>query len=374
MISHLFKNGIIVTVNPDREIFFHGAVAVKDDRIVEVGPTEAMEAKYTDCERVTDLEGRVMFPGFVNTHNHLFQTLLRGLGDDMVLKDWLETMTFPAATNLTPDDCYHGAMLGLMEGIHSGITTNVDYMYPHPREGLDDGVIKAMRELGIRGIFGRGCMDTGIQYGVHPGITQQKDDIEKGVRDIFERYHNCDNGRIKIWVAPAAMWSNTRETLQMLWKVTNEYKSGITIHISETEFDREAAKGIHGLWDIDAMIDMGICGPNVLMVHCVHLTDEDIEKARKYDLKISHNVCSNMYLSSGVAPIPKLLKAGVTCSLGVDGAASNNANDMIELMKNTALLQKCATRDPLSMSAEKVVEMATIDGARAIGMEMRLVP
>ena len=131
MISHLFKNGIIVTVNPDREIFFHGAVAVKDDRIVEVGPTEAMEAKYTDCERVTDLEGRVMFPGFVNTHNHLFQTLLRGLGDDMVLKDWLETMTFPAATNLTPDDCYHGAMLGLMEGIHSGITTNVDYMYPH---------------------------------------------------------------------------------------------------------------------------------------------------------------------------------------------------------------------------------------------------
>ena len=84
MISHLFKNGIIVTVNPDREIFFHGAVAVKDDRIVEVGPTEAMEAKYTDCERVTDLEGRVMFPGFVNTHNHLFQTLLRGLGDDMV--------------------------------------------------------------------------------------------------------------------------------------------------------------------------------------------------------------------------------------------------------------------------------------------------
>ena len=85
-----------------------------------------------------------------------------------------------------------------------------------------------------------------------------------------QRYHNCDNGRVKIWVAPAAMWSNTRETLKMLWKVTNEYKSGFTVHISETEFDREAAKGIHGKWDIDAMIDMGICGPNVLMVHCVH--------------------------------------------------------------------------------------------------------
>ncbi len=372
MISHLLKNGIIVTVNPDREVFFKGAIAIKDDKIVEVGPSEELEKKYTDCEKVTDLGGKVVFPGFVNTHNHLFQTLLRGLGDDMVLKDWLSTMTFPAATNLTQDDCYHGAMLGLMEGIYSGITTNLDYMYPHPRTDLDDGVIRAMRELGIRGIFGRGCMDTGEKYGVHPGIMQTREQIEKEVRYCFEKYHNCDNGRIKVWVAPAAMWSNTRENLQNLWKITNEYKSGFTVHISETEFDRDAAEDLHGKPDIDAMIDMGICGPNVLMVHCVHLTDEDIKKCEKYDLKISHNVCSNMYLSSGVCRIPDLLKAGVTCSLGVDGAASNNANDMVELMKNTALLQKVATRDPLSMTAEKVVEMATIDGARAVGLEKEI--
>lgn len=107
-----------------------------------------------------------------------------------------------------------------------------------------------------------------------------------------------------MWAAPAAIWSNTRENLRMLYRITQEYGSGFTVHISETEFDREAAKSLHGKWDIDAMIDMGICGPNVLMVHCVHLTEEDIEKARKYDLKISYNPCSNMYLSSGVAPIP----------------------------------------------------------------------
>lgn len=369
MISHLLKNGIIVTVDKERQVFFKGAIAIKDDRIVEVGPAEALEEKYQDCEQVTDLDGKVVFPGFINTHNHLFQTLLRGLGDDMVLKDWLSTMTFPAASNLTNEDCYYGAKLGIMEGIHSGITTNVDYMYPHPIEGLDEGVIRAMRELGIRGIFGRGCMDTGVKYGVHPGIMQTREQIEKETRECFEKFHNSENGRIKIWVAPAAIWSNTRENLQTLWKITNEYKSGFTVHISETEFDREAAKDLHGKWDIDAMIDMGICGPNVLMVHCVHLTDEDIKKAAEYDLKVSHNACSNMYLSSGVCRIPDLLKAGVTCSLGVDGAASNNANDMVELMKNTALLQKVATRDPLSMTAEKVVEMATIDGARAIGME-----
>ena len=192
MISHLLKNGIIVSVNPDREVFFKGAIAIKDDKIVEVGPSEELEKKYTDCEKVTDLGGKVVFPGFVNTHNNLFQTLLRGLGDDMVLKDWLSTMTFPASTNLTQDDCYHGAMLGLMEGIHSGITTNLDYMYPHPRTDLDDGVIRAMRELGIRGIFGRGCMDTGEKYGVHPGIMQTREQIEKEVRYCFEKYHNCE--------------------------------------------------------------------------------------------------------------------------------------------------------------------------------------
>ncbi|MCB7317872.1 amidohydrolase family protein [Lacrimispora sp. 210928-DFI.3.58] len=372
MISYLLRNGIIVTVDKERKVFYKGAIALKDDRILEVGPDKEMTEKYGEWGRVMDLEGKLVFPGFINTHNHLFQTLLRGLGDDMVLKDWLETMTFPAASNLQPEDCYHGAMLGLMEGIHSGVTTNLDYMYPHPREGLDDGVIKAMRQLGIRGIFGRGCMDTGVQFGVHPGIMQTKEEVERDIRDIFERYHNCDHGRIKVWAAPAAIWSNTRENLRMLYRITQEYGSGFTVHISETEFDREAAKSLHGKWDIDAMIDMGICGPNVLMVHCVHLTEEDIEKARKYDLKISYNPCSNMYLSSGVAPIPALLKAGVTCSLGVDGAASNNANDMLELMKNAALLQKCATRDPLSITAEKVVEMATIDGARALGLEKEI--
>ena len=369
MIDHLLKNGIIVTVNPDREVFFHGAVAIQGNRIVEVGPSDALEAKYTDAAKVTDLDGKIVFPGFVNTHNHLFQTLLKGLGDDMVLKDWLETMTFPAATNLTRNDCYLAAMLGCMEGLHSGITTMLDYMYPHPTGELSDGVIDAMKELGIRGILGRGCMNTGKQFGVHPGIMQDVDTIEKDLRRLFETYHNSEDGRIKIWVAPAAIWSNSKDLLQMLWRVTNEYKSGFTVHISETPFDRDAAQELHGLPDAEVLEDLGIVGPNVLMVHCCYLTDKDIAMAKKYDMKVSHNVCSNQYLSSGVADVPKMLRNGITVSLGVDGAASNNAQDMVELMKFTALQHKVATRDPLAMTAEKVLEMATIDGARALGME-----
>ncbi len=369
MIDHLLINAIIVTVNKEREILYHGALAIEGNNIADLGESEALVRKYPDAKKITDLNGKIIFPGFINTHNHLFQTLLKGLGDDMVLKDWLATMTFPAATNLTQDDCYQAAMLGCMEGIHSGITTMLDYMYPHNCEMLSDGIVKAFKELGIRGILGRGCMDTGEQFGVHPGIMQQKEQVEADLRRLFETYHNTENGRIKVWVAPAAMWSNTREMLEMLWKVTNEYNAGFTVHISETPFDREAAKELHGKVDAELLEELGIVGPNVLMVHCCYLTEKDMEMAKKYDMKISHNVCSNMYLSSGVAPVPELLAKGITCSLGVDGAASNNAQDMVELMKFTALQHKVHTKNPLAMSAEKVLEMATIDGARAIGME-----
>lgn len=369
MLDILIKNANIVTVNKEREVFFDGALAIKNDRIVAVGNTEDVIKEYKDAKKVIEANGKVIFPGFINTHNHLFQTLLKGLGDDMVLKDWLATMTFPAAKYITREDTYMAAMLGCMEGMHSGITTMVDYMYPHNRENLCDGIIEAYKELGIRGILGRGTMNTGSQFGVPEGIMQDVATAEKDVRRLFEKYHNAENGRIKIWVAPAAMWSNTKEMLRMLWKVTNEHKSHFTVHISETPFDREATKELHGKVDIELLEDLGIVGPNVLMVHCVYLTEEDMELTKKYDMKISHNTASNMYLSSGVAPVPEMLKKGITVSLGVDGAASNNSQDMIELMKLTALQHKVNKRDPLAISAEKVLELATIDGARAIGLE-----
>lgn len=369
MIDILIKNATIVTVNKDREVFFDGALAIKGDSIVAVGPTKEVVKEYSNAKKIIDAEGKVIFPGFINTHNHLFQTLLKGLGDDMVLKDWLATMTFPAAKYITREDTYYAAMQGCIEGLHSGITTMVDYMYPHNREFLSDGIIDAYKELGIRGILGRGTMNTGTQFGVPREIMQDVETVEKDVRRLFEEHHNTENGRIKIAVAPAAMWSNTKEMLEMLWKVAKEYDAIFTVHISETPFDRDATEELHGKVDIELLEELGIVGPNVLMVHCVYLTEEDMELTKKYDMKVSHNTASNMYLSSGVAPVPEMLKKGITVSLGVDGAASNNSQDMIELMKLTALQHKVANLDPLAISAEKVLELATIDGARAIGME-----
>ena len=372
MTDLLLTNAVMITVDPQRRILYNGAMAVSGDRIQAVGDSAELLRQYPDAKRIIDCEQKLVFPGFINTHNHLFQTLLKGLGDDMVLKDWLKTMTFPAARFLEPEDCWGGAMLGILEGIHSGMTTEVDYMYPHARPGLSDGVLRAYRDTKIRGIFGRGCMDTGAEFGVVPEIMQDQKTVERDLVRIFDTYHNTENGRIQVWTAPAALWSNTESMLRMLYEISNSYHAGLTVHVSETPFDRAATQTLHGCCGVDCLEKMGITGPNVLMVHCVYLTDSDLCKAGEYDLKVSHNPVSNMYLASGVAPIGEMLKHRITVSLGVDGAASNNGQDMLELMKTTSLLQKVHTLSPTAIRAEKVLEMATIDGARAIGMEREI--
>lgn len=365
MIDILIKNAIIVTVNKGREVLFDGAIAIKDDRILDIGNSKDLVLKYTEVKKVMDGNGKVIFPGFINTHNHLFQVLLKGLGDDMALDGWLNSMMFPSAKFLTEQDTYDAAMHGCVEGLKSGITTMVDYMHTHNRAGLTDGIIKAYQDLGIRGVIGRGCIDLGI----HKELIEDVEIVEKDLRRLFDKYHNSDNGRIKLCVAPSSMWAISEEMGRMLWKIVKEYDSYFTVHLSETDFARNKTKEIHGEIDIKLLEKWDILGPEVVAVHCVCVDDEDIEMLKKYDIKVSHNVASNMYLASGVAPIPEMLKAGINVSLGLDGAASNNSQDMVELMKLTALQHKVNNCDPLAISAEKVLEMATIEGARTLRME-----
>lgn len=369
MIDTLITNATIVTINNNREILNNGALAIKGDRIIDIGSSEVLTKKYRDAQKIIDATGKAIFPGLINTHNHLFQSLLKGLGDDRALADWLVQVMFPSAAKLTPEEAYYGAMLGCIDGIHSGTTTVMDYMHAHPGPGLADGVIKAFQELGIRGVLGRGYMDNGAEFGTPKAIMQDIKTIEADCVRLLDSYHNSNNGRIKIWVAPAAVWLSTKESLLMSKRLADTYQTGIAIHVSETPFDREASKVLHGNWDIDILAELDIIGPNVLMVHCVHLTPHDIRMTKYFDAKVSHNPVSNMYLSSGVAPIPRLVEAGVTVGIATDGAASNNSNDMLEVLKFAALMQKVHHLDPTIITAEKVLEMATIDGARALGLE-----
>jgi 5-methylthioadenosine/S-adenosylhomocysteine deaminase len=365
--KRLLTHATVVTMNPNRDVLEDGAIYLQDDRIVAVGATEAMLLHYPDAE-LMDCRDRVIIPGMVNTHTHLFQTLLKGLGDDRVLKDWFCGMTGPSATQLVPEDCYAAARHGCVEAIKSGTTTLVDFMYAHPRGQLTEAVIKAFQETGIRGIVARGYLTLGEEFGVPKPLIEPIDKALSDACHLIEQY-NQPGARVQVGLAPCMIWSVDQDTLDKTRRLASDLKALITIHISETPFELENSMQRFGMPDLQYLQQIGFLGPDVLAVHCVYCEGQDIDILKRHQVKVSHNPCSNMYLASGFAPIPEMLSQGVTVSLACDGPASNNNSNMIHTLKFGALIHKGYHRDPTIITAEKVLEMATIDGARAVGLE-----
>jgi 5-methylthioadenosine/S-adenosylhomocysteine deaminase len=293
--------------------------------------------------------------------------LLKGLGDDRVLKDWFTSMTGPSAVELTPDDCYAAALHGCVESIKAGVTTLVDFMYVHPRPGLTEPVIRAFEQSGIRGVVGRGYMTAGTEVGVPEPLIEKVDKALADARDLIRQY-NKPGGQVQVGLAPCMIWSVDRETLEKTRKLADEEGALITFHVSETPFEIENSLQRFDMRDLPYLEHLGFLGPDVLAVHCVQCDSRDIRIMKLRDVKVSHNPCSNLYLASGFAPIPDMLLAGVTVSLATDGPASSNNHNLIHGLKFAALIHKGYHRDATVITAEKVFEMATIDGTQALGL------
>jgi len=368
MTDILIRGGTIVTMNSRREIIKDGSIAITGNNIEAVGKTSDVMREHGNADKEIDAKGKYVFPGLVDTHTHLFQSLLKGLGDDKALQDWWLQMTAPAAVELTQEDCYAAAMLGCIEAVKSGTTCVLDYMYVHPRPRLSDSVVKAFNELGIRGIFARGFDDAGVEFGAPEEIMEDPENVFKDCRRLVKTYGKTT----PILIAPNMIWTTSEKTLREIRAVADELGIGITMHISETTFERQFSQKKYQMDDLEAAEQAGLLGPDFLAVHCVWLDAKDLRILKIYDAKVSHNPVSNMYLASGTPPIPEMVMAGITVGLAVDGAASNNNQDMIETMKFASLLHKVNTRDPTVITAEKVLEMATIDGARAVGLEKEI--
>lgn len=367
MMERLFSRATIVTMNLARDIIDDGAVYVSGDRIRDVGLATDLESKYPQADLI-DCSDRVIIPGLINTHTHLFQTLLKGLGDDRVLKDWFTSMTGPSAVELTPDDCYAAALHGCVESIKAGVTTLVDFMYVHPRPGLTEPVIQAFEESGIRGVVGRGYMTAGTEVGVPEPLIENVDKALADARGLIRQY-NKPGARVQVGLAPCMIWSVDQDTLEKTRKLADEEGALITFHVSETMFEIENSLQRFGMRDLPYLEHLGFLGPDVLAVHCVQCDSRDIRILKMRDVKVSHNPCSNLYLASGFAPIPDMLLAGVTVSLASDGPASNNNHNLIHSLKFAALIHKGYHRDATIITAEKVMEMATIDGAQALSLQ-----
>jgi 5-methylthioadenosine/S-adenosylhomocysteine deaminase len=345
----LIEGGLIVTMDPHRRIIQRGSLAIEGDRIAAVG--EVVEGRG---DVVIDARGKAVLPGLINAHTHLPMTLLRGIADDMPLLEWLETKIWPIERNLKKGDCYRGALLGCLEMIKSGTTCFADQYF------FMDEVARAVEESGMRGV---------LSYGIIEMDDPQRRESELRVGEKFVReYHGKADGRIQAMFGPHAAYTCSPECLLRVKELARKYGVGIHTHVAESrdEVDRVVRK--YGKRPVEHLDAIGFLGPEVLAAHCVWLTSHEISIIRERGVKPVHNPVSNMKIACGIAPVPEMLAAGIPVALGTDGAASNNSLDLLGEMKFAALLNKVGKLDPTVMPAPTVLEMATINGARALGL------
>jgi 5-methylthioadenosine/S-adenosylhomocysteine deaminase len=357
----LIAGATIVTARPDGLVIPDGAIAIEGELIAALGPRQQIQAGYAASQTI-DASGTIVFPGLVDTHTHLYQTLLKGLGDDLPLMEWLDACTLPSIPHLTPRLCYVAAALGCMESLRSGCTTIFDYMVDHPDTEVYDAILQAFDDVGIQGVLGRGLRD------------RQAENVPLDLPPIQEQLADCARlvdayGPRRVWIAPGATWALEADSLRATRRMASERGVRMSLHTDEVLFDSQESLRRFGQRTVPFLESIGFLGPDVLHAHCVQLTDEDCVILARHDARVSYNPVSNMYLGSGIPPIPRLLDLGVTVGLGADGAASNNSQDMLEALKVGALLPKVAARDPAIFSAPDALRLATSGGAAAMGRD-----
>jgi len=369
--SILITNGIVVTMNKKREVLHDGAVYIESGKIAAVGDTKSLSKEYSNA-KVIDAKEKIVLPGLINAHTHSAQTLLRGLGDDMNLFEWLAKLVYPIAESLTPDDVYIASLVAFMEMIRFGVTTVIDN---HKDLASKEAVIKvadAAQKVGIRAVIARGvrdwvprCEKWEIPKFVVPYTVEEEMKITK---ELIEMY-NGKNELITIIPGPAAMFTSSEHLLIETNKLAKEYKIPYHMHIAETQGSVKACLEDFGKREVELLYDLGILGPQSQIVHAVWLDDKEIDYLAETGAHVVYCPVSNMFLGSGIAPIVKMLEKGVNVTIGTDGSASNNNQDIISTLKYGALLQKVHHLKSTVISAETMLEMATINGAKALGME-----
>jgi 5-methylthioadenosine/S-adenosylhomocysteine deaminase len=357
-VSLVITNGLVVTMNPGREIVENGAVAIDGADIVAVGPGADVTARFSGRDTL-DARGQIVLPGLINTHTHAPMVLYRGLADDLALSEWLEKYIFPAeAKTVSPDFVRAGTRLAALEMIQSGTTTYADMYY------FEEEIAKETKAAGLRGVLGQ----TVIQFPV-PDAKTPADGLARA--EAFIKAYK-DDPLITPAVAPHAIYTLDAATLRAARDLSRRHNVPTLIHLAETSDEVKNAEAQFKLSPVRYLESLGFLGPGVLAAHGVWVDAPEIALLKMRGVGVSHNPESNMKLASGAAPVPAYLAADAALGLGTDGAASNNDLDLFEAMRVSSLRHKLQTGDPRAVSARAALEMATIRGARALGMESRI--
>lgn len=358
-----WNNLHIITVDGQDNVYEDGGIIYENEVITHVGSRAYIEeaAEKTGLY-LRDGKGKYLFPGLVNTHTHLYQDIMKGMGSDLSLEDWFPKSMAPAGAVLKGRHVAAGVGLGLAEAIRCGVTTVADYMQLQPVRGLGKLELDIAKKMGVRMVYGRGYRDIGKKE-----LVERPEDVFADITALKEEFEG--DGMYRIWLAPAAGWGASLKLLKATRAYADRYHTRVMMHMFETGTDDHISRERNGMPAIKHYEESGLLGPDLLAVHSVAVGAPELEKYVEYKVSVSYNPIANMYLASGVAPVKEMLTSGIVVGIGTDGAGSNNDNDMLEAMKFGALLQKTFHKDPQAMTAGQMLRMATIEGARALGME-----
>lgn len=339
------KNVTIVPMTGQDDVIDCGHIYIDGNQIVSVGP----EIPDFSPDRIINGENQIAMPGLINAHTHLGMSFFRNYADDMALEEWLEDKCWPLEAKLTDEDIYKASLLSMAELIRTGTTTFVDMYYEMHRVG------EAALDIGIRGVLTRGITDG-------EGMEAKFAEVEKLISDWHE-----DGGMLMVMPAPHAVYTCSPETIQRLSTMAKDHGLGLHTHANETQTETSNSLKQFGKTPIAHLAACGAFDVPAIAAHCVTANAEDIEILKAYGVSVAHNPSSNLKLASGLAPIQAMLDAGVNVCLGTDGPASNNMLDMFMEMREASLIAKVQTMDPTALPAYQVLEMATVNGAKAIG-------
>jgi 5-methylthioadenosine/S-adenosylhomocysteine deaminase len=349
----------VITENAQHRVIENGAVAIRGDRIVGVGTKAEIDARFQARQRL-DRPDAILAPGLIDTHTHAAMSLFRGIADDMKLQDWLQNFIFPAeAKNVSSDFVRWGTRLGCLEMLLGGTTTFTDMYY------FEDVVAEAAKEAGMRGVLG----ETIIGFPV-PDAKTPADALK-----FTERYLTKYRGDplVTAAVAPHALYTNSDETLKAARALANKYNAPLVIHLSETKKENDDELAKRHTTPTKTLDSLGVFNGRTVAAHCVWVNEADMAILKARNVGVAHCPSSNMKLASGVAPVVRMLTLGVNVGLGPDGpAGSNNDFNMFEEMDMAAKLQKVTTLDPQALPATIALEMATIRGARVLGLDKEI--
>ncbi len=367
--DRLLRGGFVVTMDAERTVYEDGYVAIRDGRVVGVGPDRECDFEAADTRRLGEV---AVLPGIVNGHTHLSNGISRGLFDELPLADWVDRGMWPTLRANDAETTYHGARVALAENLLNGVTTTVVGEFGSPNHDAMDGVLRAVTESRSRAVVARISVDSADD---HDPSQATAPDVRESIEDALAEVSRLrgEYGGPLVEVVPEAL-GVLRCTPEMVREFTAYARAEgtrMTMHVASSPDERDEALHRFGKGSIERLAELDALGPHLLIAHCVWPDETERRLLAETGTGVSHNPVANLMYASGVAPLAEMIEAGVRIGLGTDGASTNNGQNMWEVMKSAIFLQK--SRFGASWgSAELALELATLGGARAIGMDAEI--